>query len=92
MEKRSYRITIRDYYTDPDKCNTVNLEIEYPTLEMATEAGWSIVEAFAAIHGLGCENQGDQYICYYPDGHANAGEGVMVLEIYDNEGTRYEDL
>lgn len=90
--KKSYRITIHDFHTDPENCNTINLELEYPTLEMATEAGWSITEAFAAIHGLGCENQGDQYMAFYPEGHESAGEGAMVLEIYDNEGTRCEDL
>lgn len=56
--KKNYRIRINDYYTDPDKCNEIDLEIEYPTLEMASDAGWSIIEAFAAIHGLGYENQG----------------------------------
>lgn len=40
MEKKSYRIRINDYYTDPEKCNEVDLKIEYPTLEMAIEAGW----------------------------------------------------
>lgn len=89
--KKSYRITIHDYYTNPEKCNTVNLEIEYPTLEMATEAGWSIIEAFAAIHGLGVENQGDQYMAYITEGEKE-GWGVVTLEIYDNEGTRCENL
>lgn len=92
MEKKSYRIRINDYYTNPEKCNEVNLGIEYPTLEMATEAGWSIMAAFAAIHGLGVENQGDQYMAYYPDGHEQEGCGAATLEIYDNEGTRCEDL
>lgn len=91
MEKKSYRIRINDYYTDPEKCNEINLEIEYQTLEMATEAGWSIIEAFAAIHGLGYENQGDQYMAYIKEGK-KAGWGVLTLEIYDNEGNRYEDL
>lgn len=85
--KKSYRIRINDYYTDPEKCNEVNLEIEYPTLEMATDAGWSIIEAFAAILGLGCENQGDQYMAYIKEGE-KAGWGVLTLGIYDNEGNR----
>lgn len=89
--KKTYRIRINDYYTDPEKCNEVNLGIEYPTLEMAAEAGWSIIEAFAAIHGLGCENQGNQYMAYIKEGE-KAGWGVLTLEIYDNEGNRYEDL
>lgn len=89
--KKNYRIRINDYYTDPDKCNEIDLEIEYPTLEMASDAGWSIIEAFAAIHGLGYENQGDQYMTYIKEGE-KAGWGVLTLEIYDNEGNRYEDL
>lgn len=92
MEKKSYRIRINDYYTDPEKCNEINLEIEYPTLEMAADAGWSIIEAFAAIHGLDYENQRDQYMAYYPAGHEQEGCGALTLEVYDNEGTRYEDL
>lgn len=91
MEKKSYRIRINDYYTDPEKCNEINLGIVYPTLEMAAEAGWSIIEAFATIHGLGYENQGDQYMAYIKEGE-KAGWGVLTLEIYDNEGNRYEDL
>lgn len=89
--KKSYRIRINDYYTDPDKCNEIDLEMEYPTLEMAAEAGWFIIEAFAAIHGLGYENQGDQYMAYIKEGE-KAGWGVLTLEIYDNERTRCEDL
>ena len=85
MEKKSYRIRIYDYYTDPEKCNEINLEIEYPTLEMAAEAGWSIIEAFAAIHGLGYENQGDQYMAYYQGGY-NDGLGALTIEVYDSSG------
>lgn len=85
MEKKSYRIRIYDYYTDPEKCKEINLEIEYPTLEMAAEAGWSIIEAFAAIHGLGYENQGDQYMAFYQGGE-NDGMGALTIKIYDSNG------
>ncbi len=87
----TYRIRINDYYTHPEGSNTIELDIEYPTLEDATNAGWAITEAFAAIHGLGCENQGDQFIAYYTEGEKE-GWGAMTLEIYDNEGKRCEDL
>lgn len=83
MEK-NYRIRIYDY-TDPEMCNEINLEIEYPTLEMAAEAGRSIIEAFAAIHGLGYENQGDQYMAFYQGGE-NDGMGALTIEIYDSNG------
>ena len=87
----SYKIRINDFHTDPNKSRVLDLEIEYPTLEGASDAGWAITEAFAAIHGLGCENQGDQFIAYYTEGEKE-GWGAMTLEIYDSEGKRCEDL
>ena len=31
-------------------------------------------------------------MAFYPEGHAQAGEGALTIEIYDNEGNRYEEL
>ena len=67
------------------------MDVDYSTAEAAKVAGWTIIKAFALIHGLGYENQGDQYMAYIKEGE-KAGWGVLTLEIYDNEGTRYEDL
>lgn len=90
--KKTYIIRINDFFTDPEKCNTVDLEFDYDDPEKVAEDGWLILEAFATLHGLEYENQGDQYMAFYPEGHEQAGEGALTIEIYDNEGNRYEEL
>ncbi len=68
MDKVTYRISINDFHTDPDKCRTLELDVDYPTKEEAAAAGWAIVEAFALMHGLGYENQGDRFMAFYQGG------------------------
>lgn len=91
MEKTTYKIRINDLHTDPDTCRTLDLDVEYPTKESAAEAGWSILEAFAMIHGLGYENQGDRFMAYYQGGE-NDGLGALIIEVYDSDGKQMEDL
>lgn len=88
----TYGIEIEDYHTDPEKCRTLKLKVKYPTLEMAIDAGQAIIEACAAVHGLDWENQGDQFMAYYPAGHRNAGLGAFTVEVYDNEWNKVNDL
>lgn len=87
----TYKIRINDFHTDPEKSKTFDLDVDYPTLEDAVNAGWAITEAFASIHDLGCENQGDQFMAYYTQGDKE-GCGALTIEIYDSEGKRCEDL
>ena len=47
MEKVTYKIQLNDFHTDPDKCRTLELDVDYPTKEDAAAAGWAIIEAFA---------------------------------------------
>ena len=89
MSETTYKIQINDFHTDPDKCRTLELDVEYPTKEVAKDAGWAIIEAFAAIHGLGCENQGDQYMAFYQGGE-NDGMGALTVEVYDSNGQPVE--
>lgn len=83
MSKMTYRIRINDFHTDPDKCRTLELDVEYPTKEAAADAGWAILEAFALIRGLGYENQGDQFMAFYQGGDAD-GLGALTIEVYDS--------
>lgn len=85
MSKTTYRIQINDFHTDPDKSRTLELDVDYPTKEAACSAGWAILEAFALVHGLGYENQGDQYMAFYQGGD-NDGLGALTIEIYDSNG------
>lgn len=89
--KKTYHLELTDFYTDENGFKTIEVG-EYESVESAAEAGWAIGEAFAAIHGLEIENQGDQFMCYYSDGHKDEGMGALTIEIYDNEGIRIEDL
>lgn len=85
MDKVTYRISINDFHTDPDKCRTLELDVDYPTKEEAAAAGWAIVEAFALMHGLGYENQGDRFMAFYQGGE-NDGLGALTIEAYDSNG------
>lgn len=89
MNKTTYRIQINDFHTDPERCRTLELDVDYPTVEAAKEAGWAIIEAFALIHELGYENQGDQYMAFYQGGE-NEGMGAFTIEVYDSNGQPVE--
>lgn len=41
MNKTTYRIQINDFYTDPEKSRTLELDVEYSTKAAAKEAGWA---------------------------------------------------
>lgn len=90
--KKTCEIKINDYHTDPETCRTIILGVKYPTLAAATAAGQAIIEACAAVHGLEWENQGDQFMAYYPAEHRNVGLGAFVVEIYDANGNRAATL
>ncbi|QCD39578.1 hypothetical protein E7745_08580 [Duncaniella sp. C9] len=85
MSKTTYWFQIHDFYTEPDKCRIIELDEDYPTEDSAKAAGWAIIEAFAKIHGLGYENQGDQYMAFYQGGE-NDGLGALTIEVYDSSG------
>ncbi len=85
MNKTTYRIQIYDFFTEPDKSRQIDLDVDYSTAEAAKEAGWAIIEAFALIHGLGYENQGDQFMAYYQEGE-NDGLAALTIEVYDSNG------
>lgn len=85
MSKTTYRLQIYDFFTDPDKSRQIDLDVDYPTAEAAKMAGWTIIEAFALIHGLGYENQGDQFMAYYQGGE-NDCLGALTIEVYDSNG------
>ena len=89
MDKTTYSIQINDFHTDPDKCRTLELDVKYPTREAAVAAGWAILEAFALIHGLGYENQGDQFMAFYQGGDDD-GLGALTIEVYDSNGQPVE--
>ncbi len=85
----TYKIILNDFHTEPNKCRTLELDVEYPTKEAAKEAGWAIIEAFSIIHWRGHENQGDQYMAFYQGGN-NDGLGASTIEVYDSNGQPVE--
>lgn len=85
MNETTYRIQIHDFFTEPDHSRQIDLDVDYSTAEAARAAGWAIIEAFALIHGLGYENQGDQFMAYYQGGE-NDGLGALTIEVYDSNG------
>lgn len=89
MSNTTYSIHLNDYHTEPDKCRELELDVDYPTKEAAKEVGWAIIEAFAIIHGLSYENQGDQYMAFYQGGE-NDGLGALTIEVYDSNGQPVE--
>lgn len=91
MSKPTYKIQLNDYHTGPKNCRELELDVIYPTKEAAAEAGWAILEAFAAVHGLGYENQGDQFMAFSQGGE-NDGIGALTIEIFDSEGNKVEDI
>lgn len=91
MRKTDYRIILNDFHTDPHKCRTLELDMRYDTVEDAAEAGWAILKAFTLVHGLGYENQGDQFMAFYQGGEVD-GLGALTIEICDNRGNKVEDL
>lgn len=68
------------------------LPVEYPDIESAEAAAWAIIHALATFNGLEFENQGDQYMAYYPGGHEKEGMGAYTAAVYNEAGERYEDL
>lgn len=85
MSETTYRIQIYDFFTEPDKSRQIDLDVDCSTAEAAKAAGWAIIEAFALIHGLGYENQGDQFMAYYQGGE-NDGLAALTIEVYDSNG------
>lgn len=103
MEKRSsgrhkavpgktYRVEVCDNHSDEETCKTLALPVEYPDIESAEAAARAIIHALATINSLELENQGDQYMAYYPAGHEKEGMGAYTAAVYDDAGERYEGL
>lgn len=88
----TYRIELNDYHNELETCRTLKLDVKYPTLAAAAEAGWTIIEACAAVHDLKYENQGDQFMAYYPEGHEKAGMAAFTVLVYDDEDRRVDTL
>lgn len=89
---KTYRVEVCDYHSDGEACKTLTLPVEYPTAESASAAARAIIHALATFNGLEFENQGDQYMAYYPDGHEKEGMGAYTAAVYNEAGERYEDL
>ena len=89
---KTYRVEVCDYHSDEEACKTLTLTVEYPDIESAEASAWAIIHALATINGLETENQGDQYMAYYPAGHEKEGIGAYTAAVYDDAGERYERL
>lgn len=89
---KTYRVEVCDYHSDEATCKTLWLPVEYQTVESASAAARAIIHALATFNGLDFENQGDQYMAYYPGGHEKEGMGAYTAAVYDDAGERYEDL
>ena len=89
---KTYRVEVCDYHSDDAASKTLWLPVEYPTAESASASARAIIHALAAFNGLDFENQGDQYMAYYPDGHEKEGMGAYTAAVYNEAGERYEDL
>ena len=89
---KTYRVEVCDYHSDEETCKTLWLPVEYPTAESASAAARAVIHALATFNGLDFENQGDQYMAYYPGGHEKEGMGAYTAAVYDEAGERYEDL
>ena len=91
-----YRIRVTDYTEntktpEPTEARVKTLVQAYRSQEEAAEHGWTVIAALAALSGLDYENQGDQYMAYYREGHPCAGLGAYTVEIID-ENNNPQDL
>lgn len=89
---KTYRVEVCDYHSDGETCKTLTLPVAYPDIESASAAARAIIHALATFNGLEFENQGDQYMAYYPGGHEKEGMGAYTAAVYNEAGERYEDL
>jgi hypothetical protein len=92
MKTTNYYVTIWNTYEGADAPKVINakLPIAYDDLIEAAEAGWAVVSALAAMYDLDYENQGDQYMAFYKEGHPQEGEGAFVVKVVDEEGKAQE--
>ena len=89
---KTYRVEVCDYHSDEEACKTPTLPVEYPDIASAEAAARAIIHALASFNDLEVENQGDQYMAYYPGGHDKEGMGAYTASVYDEAGARYEGL
>jgi hypothetical protein len=93
MNYPTYRIRVNNFLeADAPQKATVDLPIDYDDVVDAAEAGWAVIAALAQLYDLDFENQGDQYMAYYRDGHPQEGEGAITVQLFDNRGKQYERL
>lgn len=89
---KTYQVEVCDYHSDEEACKTLTLPVEYPDIESAEAAARAIIHALATFNDLAVENQGYQYMAYYPGGHDKEGMGAYTAAVYDDAGERYEGL
>lgn len=89
---KTYRVEVCDYHSDEEACKTLTLPVEYPDIASAEAAARAIIHALATFNDLAVENQGYQYMAYYPGGHDKEGMGAYTAAVYDDAGERYEGL
>ncbi len=79
-----YRIRVNDLteHRNPEQPTKTLLQA-FKSLEEAAQNGWSVIVALAVINGLDYENQGDQYMAFYKEGHPDAGMGAYTVEVID---------
>ena len=89
--KKGYGVIVIDCESDEEGRHCHRCRHDYPNLRTAVIAAQGIIRTLGAMHGMGVENQRDRIMAYHQKGDKE-GLGAYIAEIYDNEGTRIEDI
>ena len=89
MEATKYRIEINDYENGKTPAAIIG---GWSDPERAAEAAWGLLEAIAQCRDLDYENQGDQFMAYYKDGHPDAGCGAVSMQVINEDTGDYYEL
>lgn len=90
--KKGYKVIVIDCESDEEgRSIIVDAGYDYPDLRTAVIAAQGIMRTLGAMYGMGVENQRDRIMAYHQKGDKE-GLGAYIAEIYDNEGTRIEDI
>ena len=84
-----YNILITDFIADDHKAIEHKIKLAYSDAKTASRVALGIIAALAAVHGLDYEDQGDQYMAYYKEGHPDAGCGAFTAHILDEYGRKW---
>lgn len=85
----TYQIELSDYFPetgDDTQVKTTLFPKKFSDFEEAANTGWRVLMQICALADLALENQGDQFMAYYKDGHECEGLGAYTMRILDENG------